>query len=299
MALALGVLLALAMNVPGKAACRGLAKWLLQVCVVMLGFGMDLQMTLHAGAAGATFAAVSIGLTLLLGFSLGRRLKIRSGAAALISVGTAICGGSAIAAVGSAIDAEESDMTVAMGVVFLLNAAALYVFPPLGHALQLTGPQFGTWAGIAIHDVSSVVAAADRFGAGAVATATAVKLSRALWIVPLTLAITAAHRRRMRLTNATFGFDAAGQTTRGKIQIPWFIGLFLLASVCRSFVPGITTLAPQLGHLATSGLTLTLLLIGTALSPATLKAVGIKALLLGTALWLVVSAASLLVVFHM
>lgn len=300
-ALAVGAVLAITVANPFGKKLHGLSKWLLQGCVILLGFGMNLPVVLKAGASGALFAAATIALTLLLGWLLGKLLKISPRTSTLISAGTAICGGSAIAAVGSAIGAEEGDMTVAMGTIFLLNGAALYLFPVLGHALHLTDHQFGIWAGVAIHDVSSVVGAASRFSLDAMETATAVKLSRALWIVPVTLAIAYQNSRQTRkvaLTNATFGFDAAAQTTPGKIQIPWFIGLFLLASLCRSFVPGVATVAPILSHTATAGLTLTLFLIGTGLSMDTLRAVGWKALVQGIALWIFISTLSLLVILH-
>ena len=297
-ALALGAVLALTVENPFATVSQKLSKWLLQACVVLLGFGMNLPIVLRVGASGALFAAATIGLTLLLGYWLGKALRMNPRASALISAGTAICGGSAIAAVGSALDADEGEMTVAMGTVFLLNAAALYLFPPLGHAMGLTQHQFGTWAGVAIHDVSSVVGAAKGYGLDALQVATAVKLSRALWIVPLALGITLAYGRRPQLTNATFGFDPQQATPR-KVQIPWFIGLFLLASVMRSFVPGVAAAAPALAHAATAGLTLTLFLVGTGLSVRTLKSVGWKAMLQGFLLWAFISAASLMVILHL
>ena len=264
----------------------------------MLGFGMNLPVVLRAGADGAAFAAGTIAVALALGWLFGKLLRINRGTTVLISAGTAICGGTAIAAVGSAIDADEGDMTVAMGVVFLLNGAALYLLPLLGHALEMTNHQFGTWAGVAIHDVSSVVGAAGRYGLDALQTATAVKLSRALWIVPLTLAsaIILNRQNRVRAASATFGFDAAQQKTPNRIQIPWFIGLFLLASVCRSFLPGVEAAAGDLTQLATAALTLTLFLIGAGLSARTLRAVGWCALLQGTLIWAFIAAASLIVV---
>jgi uncharacterized integral membrane protein (TIGR00698 family) len=301
LALALGAVLALTVRNPFRGNSHQLSRYLLQVCVVMLGFGMDLPVVLRAGFDGAMFAAGTIAAALVLGWLFGRILRINRGTTMLISAGTAICGGSAIAAVGSAIDADEGDMTVAMGVVFLLNGAALYLFPPLGHALSMTNHQFGTWAGVAIHDVSSVVGAAGRYGLDALQTATAVKLSRALWIVPLTVAsaIALKHQGRISTANATIGFDAAAQTTPRKIQVPWFIGLFLLASVCRSFMPGIASAAGNLSQIATSGLTLTLFLIGAGLSARTLRAVGWRALVQGILLWLVIGGASLLVVLRL
>lgn len=301
LALALGAALALTAGNPFGRSSHKLSRYLLQACVVMLGFGMNLPVVLRAGADGAAFAMGTIAAALALGWLFGKLLRINRGTTVLISAGTAICGGSAIAAVGSAIDAEEGDMTVAMGVVFLLNGTALYLFPPLGHALDLTNHQFGTWAGVAIHDVSSVVGAAGRYGLDALQTATAVKLSRALWIVPLTLAsaIVLNRQNRVRVASATVGFDAAQQKTPNRIQIPWFIGLFLLASVCRSFLPGVESAAGSLTQFATAGLTLTLFLIGAGLSARTLRAVGWRALVQGTLLWAFIGAASLVVVLKL
>lgn len=288
LALGAGMALALTLGNPFPKIGKQAAPKLLQGCVVLLGFGMNLAVVLKAGASGAAFAAVSIGVTFALGYWLRGRLGIAQKTSALISAGTAICGGSAIAAVGAVINAEEADMTVAMGTVFVLNAVALFVFPPIGHALGLTPTQFGTWAGIAIHDISSVVGAAAHYGGGALGTATAVKLSRALWIVPVSLAAAFAFRRGA----------SAGQT-QAKLQIPWFIGLFLLASVARTLLPPLAAFAPTLTHLATVGLTLTLFLIGTGLSRETLRRVGWKPMAQGVALWLVISAGSLWAVMRL
>ncbi len=184
-ALALGIALALLISNPFGKEAKKLSGPLLRIAVVLLGFTMDLKVVLNAGANGAVFAAVTIVSTLTLGWALGRALKIAPRTSTLISTGTAICGGSAIAAVGAVLGAAEGEMSVALGAVFMLNAVALYLFPFIGHALNLSEQQFGTWAGVAIHDISSVVGAATVYGPGALATATAVKLSRALWIVPL------------------------------------------------------------------------------------------------------------------
>ena len=290
LALALGLALALTLGNPYPSGSKNAAKLLLPGCVVLLGFGMDLSAVLAAGQRGLLLAAGSIAGTLLLGYGLGRLLKISAHTSALVTVGTAICGGSAIAAVGSVIGAAECEMTVALGTVFLLNAAALYVFPLLGHALHLSQTQFGTWAGIAIHDISSVVGASARYGLPALQTATAVKLSRALWIVPVSLgAAFAAGRSRCCRPSAR---------TPGRLQIPWFIGFFLLASVARTVAPGIAALSPTISHVATAGLTVTLFLIGAGLSRETLGAVGWKPLAQGMALWLVISAGSLLVILR-
>ena len=287
LALALGLTLALTLGNPYHHRSKDASKWLLQGCVVLLGFGMNLGVVLKAGANGAGFAAGSIGFTFVLGWWLRGRLGIGAKPSALISAGTAICGGSAIAAVGSVIGALEGEMTVAMGTVFMLNAVALFVFPPIGHALGLTPSQFGTWAGVAIHDVSSVVGAASHYGAGALETATAVKLSRALWIIPVSLAAAFAFRRN----------TAPGEAS-GKIQIPWFIGLFVLASVARTFLPSVAALAPTVTRGATVGLTVTLFLIGAGLSRPMLRSVGWKPLAQGVLLWLSISAGSLWVVLR-
>jgi uncharacterized integral membrane protein (TIGR00698 family) len=289
LALALGAILALTLENPFAHLGKNVSARLLQVCVVFLGFGMDLPVVLRAGLEGAGFAAVTIATTLGLGWILGKQLGINRKVSALISAGTAICGGSAIAAVGSVIAVGESEISVAMGTIFVLNAAALYAFPVIGHALGLSQVEFGAWAGIAIHDISSVVGASTRYGLDALQTATAVKLSRALWIIPVSLAAAAIFQPR----------EARRQTAthrQHKVQVPWFIGLFLLASVARSFVPGMSGIAPTLGHVTTTGLTLTLFLIGAGLSTKTLLAVGWQPLLQGVLLWLFISVVSLIVI---
>ncbi len=285
MALAVGMLFGLTLGSPWAAEGRRASKWLLQASVVLLGFGMPLGVVLRAGERGALFAAGTIATTLLLGWLLGKALGLRRDTSVLISTGTAICGGSAIAAVATVLDADESDVSVSIGTVFLLNAAALYLFPVLGHALHLSGDEFGTWAGVAIHDVSSVVAAAARYGGDALPIATAVKLSRALWIVPVTLGFSLFAKRNK---------DAGA---RGRqVRVPWFIGLFLVASLARSFVPVIAHAAPTLSHAALVGLTLTLFLVGPGLSRQALRAVGWRALVQGLSLWVFIGAGSLAVI---
>ena len=298
-ALGSGMVLAVALGTPVQGLGR-LAKLLLQACVVLLGVGMDLPVVLQAGANGAVFAAATIAGTLLLGYWIGRWLRINARTSALISSGSAICGGSAIAAVGSVLTVTEGEIAVAMGTVFLLNAAALYLFPPLGHLLQLSPQQFGTWAGIAIHDISSVVGASSRFGLDALQIATAVKLSRALWIVPVVLGMSLAFSQRGRASSAgateEWNRHRSRVPLRKRIHLPWFIGLFLLASVLRSFVPEVANLSSGLTHVATVGLTLTLFLVGTGLSRATLAAVGWRALAQGILLWVFIAGISLLVI---
>ena len=278
LALALGLALALTLGSPFKTSKQ--TRMLLQASVVGLGFGMNLQKVFEAGRSGILFTLATIAGTLLVGYALGRMLRVSSGTAHLISSGTAICGGSAIAAVGPVIGATDEEMSVSLGTVFILNSIALFIFPAIGAALHLTQPQFGIWAAIAIHDTSSVVGAAAAYGAEALQVATTVKLTRALWIVPLTLGTAYAFRRR---------------TTPGssRVVIPWFILFFLIASLIRTYVP-----APQIAwdvivRIARIGLTVTLFLIGSALSRKSLAAVGFRPLILGVMLWILVSAAGL------
>jgi len=273
-ALALGLALALTIGHPFKTS--KLTRLLLQVSVVGLGFGMNLQKVVEAGRAGVLFTIATIVGTLVLGWLLGRAMHIERGTAHLISSGTAICGGSAIAAVGPVIGASDEEMSVSLGTVFILNSIALFAFPLIGKALQLTQTQFGVWAAIAIHDTSSVVGAASSFGAEALQIATTVKLARALWIVPLTLGTAFAFHKR----------DA-------KVTLPWFILFFLVAAVIRTYVPGPAFAWDWIVRAARIGLTVTLFLIGASLSRRSLAAVGVRPLILGVVLWIVISAAGL------
>lgn len=289
-ALAAGIVLALLLENPYQRIGRRLSKWLLQASVVLLGFGMDLHVVLRTGETGLLFAAATITGAFALGYVLTRWFGIERRIGALITAGTAICGGSAIAAVGSSIDAHEGEMSVALGTVFMLNAVALYLFPPLGHALGMTQIQFGEWAGMAIHDISSVVGAASIYGLPALHTAIAVKLSRALWIVPVAIVASMIHRRSAVAEDAGMGVRA---------PVPWFIGLFLLASVARTMLPPVAAVAPAMDTVAERGLTVTLFLIGANLSKATLKAVGWRPLAIGMLLWIVISVTSAFAVLHL
>ena len=273
-ALALGLVLAFTIGNPFRTA--KVTKLLLQISVVGLGFGMNLQKVLEAGRTGVLFTIATIAGTLLLGYALGRAMKIQRTTAHLISSGTAICGGSAIAAVGPVVGASEEEMSVSLGTVFILNSVGLFLFPIIGKALHLSQMQFGVWAAIAIHDTSSVVGAASSYGAEALQIATTVKLARALWIVPLTIGTAFAFRRKST-----------------KITIPWFILYFLLAAVVRTYVPAPVELWDVLVRLARIGLTITLFLIGASLSRKSLAAVGIRPLILGVTLWILISAAGL------
>lgn len=272
-ALVLGLAFALLFEHPCPKESKAHSKTLLQAGVVLLGFGMDLKRVLAAGASGFGYTAGGIVFTMGLGWGLGRLLAVPERLAWLLSTGTAICGGSAIAAVGPVLGADDEEMAVSLAAVFLLNSVALLLFPPLGHALGLTQEQFGFWAALAIHDTSSVVGASLKYGAAALAVGTTVKLARALWIVPLTFA-TAAWRRS----------DA-------KIQWPWFIGLFALAAALNSAFPHPAWALLQRGGRA--ALTATLFLIGSGVTAASLKRVGARPLLLAVLLWLAAGSLSL------
>jgi uncharacterized integral membrane protein (TIGR00698 family) len=275
-ALGLGILAALVIGNPFPAKISKVTKLLLQISVVGLGFGMNLGKVIEAGRDGVLFTVVTIVGTLALGFFLGRLLKVEPKVSHLISSGTAICGGSAIAAVAPAVEADDKEISVALGTVFVLNSVALFIFPLVGENLQLTEKQFGIWAAIAIHDTSSVVGAAAKFGGEALPIATTVKLARALWIVPLAV------------------FSAwffKGKSS--KVGVPLFIVLFLAASVVRTYAPLPVYIYDALVSVAKQGLTLTLFLIGASLSWATIKSVGAKPLVEGVILWVVISLVSL------
>jgi uncharacterized integral membrane protein (TIGR00698 family) len=274
-ALGLGVAFGLAFLHPFPKDTRELSRLLLQLSVVALGFGMNLRQVLDAGRAGFVYTALSIGFVLLAGAGLGRILAVQKRVSFLISVGTAICGGSAIAAVSPILGAGEEEIAVSLGTVFMLNSVALLAFPPIGFALHLTQDQFGLWCALAIHDTSSVVGAAARYGAVALSIATTVKLVRALWIVPVSIGVS--------LT----------QKNKAQIQWPWFIALFLVAAAFSTFLPGYRAMYATLQHLGITGLCVTLFLIGTSLSKGTLTAVGFRPMLQGIILWLVVTAGSL------
>ena len=257
---------------------KKVSKKLLQYSVVGLGFGMNLHASLASGKEGMLFTIVSVVGTMLIGMFIGRKLlKVNRDTSYLISSGTAICGGSAIAAVGPVIKAKDSDMSVALATVFVLNAVALFVFPVLGEWLGLTQQEFGTWAAIAIHDTSSVVGAGAAYGEEALQVATTIKLTRALWIIPLALV-------------TSFIFKSEGR----KVSIPWFILWFIVAILINTYV---LDAVPQVGKaisgLARKGLIITMFFIGASLSADVLKSVGVKPLVQGVLLWLVISVGSL------
>jgi uncharacterized integral membrane protein (TIGR00698 family) len=242
---------------------------------------MNLDAIYKAGRQGILFTVATIFGTLTLGYFVGKALSVRSKTSALISSGTAICGGSAIAAVGPAIDADPEEMSVALGTVFILNSVALFLFPILGHGLGLSQNQFGVWAAIAIHDTSSVVGAAQAYGAEALSIATTVKLARALWIAPIALMFAVIYRR-------------PDSGPKARIAMPWFIFLFIGTAAVRTFAPPeiLPSIFDSLVNLAKAGMTITLFLIGASLTPQTLRAVGPRPLVQGITLWTVISVVS-------
>jgi uncharacterized integral membrane protein (TIGR00698 family) len=284
-ALALGLMIAFTFGNPFPQLQGKPAKYLLQASVVFLGFGMNLTAIYNAGKNGILFTIATIFGTLILGALVGKLLSVNTKTSSLISSGTAICGGSAIAAVGPAIDADNEQMSVSLGTVFVLNSIALFIFPLIGHGLGLTQQQFGIWSAIAIHDTSSVVGAAQAYGEEALSIATTVKLARALWIAPLAFLFMYLYRDKETKGNA-------------KAVMPWFILLFVLASVVRTYAPAVIPVSiwESLVNLARAGMTITLFLIGASLSRRTLKAVGVRPLLQGVILWVVISIVSIIAV---
>lgn len=280
-ALVLGLLLAQTLGNPFPTHTRRLTQKLLQFSVVGLGFGMNAQVAVAAGKDGILFTVASICGTLLLGYYIGKWLGLGRHVVHLISCGTAICGGSAIAAVGPVLQAKDEEMSVALSTVFVLNALALVAFPPIGHALAMTQNQFGLWCAIAIHDTSSVVGAAAAYGDQALQVATTVKLARALWIIPVSI-------------GTALLFKQQGV----KIKVPYFILGFVVAMLLNTFVPVVKPLGPVLVQLAKIGLTVTLFFIGVGLSMKTVRSVGVRPYLLGVLLWLGISTTALYVILH-
>jgi len=274
-ALAMGLVFGLLLPHPYGNEAKRISKYLLQSSVVGLGFGMNLHQVIQAGRNGFVYTMLGISFALLAGMGLGALFGVQRVPAFLISTGTAICGGSAIAAVGPITEATDEEMAVALGTVFVLNSVALLIFPTIGTSLKMTQPQFGLWAALAIHDTSSVVGAAAKYGTVALAIATTVKLARALWIVPLSVG------------------TAIVRGAKAKIQWPWFIGLFCLAAVCNTYLPSGAYVYSLAVKLAKVGLTATLFLIGSGISLTTIKKVGHRPLLQGVILWLLVLVGSL------
>lgn len=282
LALVLGLLVANLFGHPFLKLNHKATNYLLQFSVVGLGFGMNIHSAVSAGKEGFLFTVISIFTTLVLGTFLGKWLKIEKKTAHLISCGTAICGGSAIAAIAPVIKSNEKETSVALGVIFILNSVALFVFPAVGQWLGLSQQEFGLWCAIAIHDTSSVVGAASKYGAETLQIATTVKLARALWIIPVAL-----------ITSFIF------KNNTNKIKIPYFIGLFLLAMLSTTYLPQMKIITPYFASIAKIGLTITLFLIGAGLNGAILKAVGLKPLAQGILLWICIAIATLIAIIYL
>lgn len=280
-ALLAGLIFAFTLENPWPKFNKKTSKYLLQVAVVCLGFNMNLQQSLKSGSEGMLFTVVSVVGVMLLGVLLGYWLHINRKTAYLISSGTAICGGSAIAAVGPVVKADENEMAVSLGVIFILNSIALFIFPPLGHMFEMTQQQFGTWAAIAIHDTSSVVGAGEMYGEQALQVATLIKLTRALWIIPLAFVTMFIFRDRT-----------------AKISIPWFIFIFVLAMIVNTYVPLPEWFVTTMVWIARRGMVVTLFLIGASLSLKSIRQVGVKPLVQAVILWVVISVSSLAVVLN-
>lgn len=281
-ALFMGIVFALICKSPHPKFSKRTSKYLLQLSVVGLGFGMNLQESLNSSSEGMIMTIVSVTGVMLIGYYVGRKMGIDKKLSYLIASGTAICGGSAIAAISPVVRANENQTSMSLAVIFTLNAIALFIFPTIGHLLEMTQQQFGIWAAIAIHDTSSVVGAGKAYGAEALMVATTVKLTRALWIIPLAL-----------ISVLIFPEANGGKQ---KISIPWFILFFVVAMVMNTYLPIPTLLLEGISMFSHKALSATLFLIGTGLSIAAIKEVGPRPIVLGVTLWIIISLFSLGVV---
>lgn len=273
-----GILLAVTLGSPFKKFTKKVSKYLLQLSVIGLGFGMNLHSAIEAGKDGMLFTIVSVIGVMCLGVLLGKAFRLSRNNSYLISSGTAICGGSAIAAIAPIIDAGDDETTLSMATVFTLNAAALLIFPAIGHLLGMSQEQFGTWAAIAIHDTSSVVGAGAAYGEEALKVATTVKLTRALWIIPMAVA-------------TTFIFRKKGK----KISIPWFILIFIIAMLANTYFGIPEAISAGIVTCSKHALGATLFLIGCGISVQSIRNTGIRPFALGISLWIIISAATLAV----
>ncbi len=276
-ALFLGLAFALILDNPFAKQSKKISKYLLQASVVGLGFGMNINDSLQSGKEGMIFTIFSVSLIMILGTLIGKYLKMSKNSSYLISAGTAICGGSAIAAVAPITKSSDSEISISLAAIFTLNAVALFIFPPLGHMLGMDQVQFGTWAAMAIHDTSSVVGAASEYGPEALTVATTVKLTRALWIIPLAI-----------VTSYVF------KDSKTRITIPWFIVLYILAMTINTYLPLPLWFTENILVIAKKSLVLTLFLIGAGLSKEAIKSVGIKPMVLAILLWIFIAVVSLI-----
>lgn len=281
-ALAGGAVLALSLGNPWPEKVQAWTRRLLPLSVVGLGADMDLRAVAKAGQQGLGYTALSIALVLAMGWGLARLMRVPRDTGLLISVGTAICGGSAIAAVAPVLRSKEHEISMALATVFLLNAVALVAFPAIGHATGLGQEAFGLWSALAIHDTSSVVGTGLIYGPRALEVATIVKLARALWIVPITFGLGWIMARR----------DGRNASAPAPAK-PWFIAGFLAMAALVSFIPTLHAPGQALAFGARRVLVLTLFLIGAGLSREALRSVGLRPFLQGLALWLIVGSLSL------
>ena len=281
-ALLLGLVVANLFGHPFLKLNHKATNYLLQFSVVGLGFGMNVHSAISAGKEGFLFTVFSILTTLVLGTFLGKWFKTEKKTSHLISCGTAICGGSAIAAIAPVIKSNERQTSIALGVIFILNSVALFIFPAVGHWLDLTQKEFGLWCAIAIHDTSSVVGAATKCGPEALQVATTVKLARALWIIPVAMITSFILKNKSE-----------------KIKIPYFIGLFILAMIINTYLPEMELIGRQLVSVAKIGLTVTLFLIGAGLNRTVLQSVGLKPLAQGVLLWTFIAVITLLLIIYL
>lgn len=278
LALLAGIVLASTLGNPFIDFTKKHTSTLLQICVVGLGAGMNLKVVGVVGAQGIGYTVTGITFTFIIGFLIARALKTPQLLSTLIVIGTAICGGSAIAATGPILKAEHEDMSISLGVVFILNALALFIFPPIGHYFDLTQHQFGLWSALAIHDTSSVVGASMQYGAEALQLATTVKLARALWIIPLSFMI------------------AFFMKSKTKVKMPYFIFGFVLVAALVTWIPELTSTGMIVANFAKKLLVLTLFFIGLNLNLKSIQKVGARPLILGFSLWIIVASATLLAI---
>ncbi len=278
-ALLAGVLFALVLGNPFVKRTQKATHSLLQFSVIGLGFGMNAGVALEAGKTGLMYTIIGISTTFILGYVISRLFKVKKKTAFLISTGTAICGGSAIAAVAPIVEAETEDTSVALGVVFILNSVALVLFPILGHMMGMSESRFGLWSAIAIHDTSSVVGAASHYGKTALAVATTVKLTRALWIIPVSLV-------------SAFFFKSEVK----KVKIPYFIFAFFGAMILNTYLTGMHDVFQMISAIAKQGLVVTLFLIGSNITISTIKTVGYKPFVMGVVLWIIMSCFTLVII---
>lgn len=279
-ALFIGIMFALLFKNPYSDYSKKTSKYLLQTAVVGLGFGMNLHKSIEAGQEGMIFTIISVCGIMAIGYFLGKWLKVSSKLTHLISSGTAICGGSAIAAISPIVNADENDISISLAIIFTLNATALFIFPTIGIFFNLSQEQFGTWAAIAIHDTSSVIGASAAYGTKALEVATTVKLTRALWIIPLSI-----------LSMLIFK-----NNTNKKVIIPWFIILFIISMTLNTYFNINNELKNIISIISHKLLSVTLFLIGSSLSVKAIKTIGLKPIILGIFLWIIISITSLFII---